>query len=129
MISPAIQQITTLANLAHLHLVMAVTAASHLQPALTLSPRYVNSLTVSISSHIFSSYSTASSIFPSHFLHVKFLENFGVTLFTPAHLMWIHVPHCTHKANLDFYLKLQTPHGSSLLLDKPLFVMPPLTIT
>ena len=61
----------------HTHLVLAVTAASHPPPALTLSPRYVNSLTVYTSSHIFSSCSTAS-----HFLHVRFLDIFGVTLFS-----------------------------------------------
>ena len=46
---------------------------------LTLSPRYVNSNTVS-TSHNLSSCSTASPIFPSHFLHVIFLGNSGVTL-------------------------------------------------
>ena len=34
-------------HLAHTHLVQAVTAASHPQPELTLSSRYVNSFTVS----------------------------------------------------------------------------------
>ena len=36
---------------------------------------------------------------------------------------------CTLKPELDFTLKLQTPHGSTSLLDEPSFVMPPLTIT
>ena len=40
-------------HLSHSHSVLAVTAASHLPLALTLSPRCVNSLTVSISSHDF----------------------------------------------------------------------------
>ena len=60
------------------------------------------------------------------FLHVKFLESIGVTIFTPAQLLWIHLPHNTE---LAFTLKLQTPHRSTLLLDMPSFVMPPLTIT
>ena len=73
-------------SLIHTYLVLVVTAASHPPPALTLSPRFVNSLTVCISSHNLSSCSTAYPIFPSHFLHVKFLKNIGVTLFTPTHL-------------------------------------------
>ena len=72
---------------------------------------------------------TASPIFPSHFLHAKFFENFGVALFTPAHLPWIHLPHCTHKIEFAFTLKLQTPHRSTLHLDMPSFVMLLLTIT
>ena len=92
-------------------------------PALTLSPRYVNSLTMSTSSHNFTPCYTASPIFPSCFLHTRFLENIGVTIFTPAHLQWIYLPHCTHKTKLAFALKLQTPHGSILLLDMSSFVM------
>ena len=64
-----------------------------------LSPRYVNSLTVSTSSDNLSFCSTASPIFPSHFLHVKLLENFGVILVILAHIQWIHLPHCTHKTD------------------------------
>ena len=71
----------------------------------------------------------ASPIFPSHFLHAKFLYNFGVTHFTPTHLLWIHLPHCTHKTELIFTLKLQMPDGSTILLDIPSFVMPRRTIT
>ena len=52
-----------------------------------------------------------------------------VTIFNLAHLPWINLPHCTHKAEFAFALKLQTPHGSILLLDKPSFVMPLLSIT
>ena len=96
-------------KLTHPHLVLAVTAASHHPPALTLSPRYVNSLTVSTSSHNFSSCSTASPIFPSHFLHARFLDHVGVTIFTPAHLPWIYLPHCRHKTELAFTLMLPTP--------------------
>ena len=40
-------------DVTHPHLVLAVTAASHHPPALTLSPRYVNSLTVSTSSQLY----------------------------------------------------------------------------
>ena len=65
------------------------------------------------SSHNFSSYSTASPIFPSHFPHVIFLEHFGVTLFTPAHLPWIHLPHCEHKAELAFISSCR-PHMDQL---------------
>ena len=43
--------------------------------------------------------------------------------------MWIHIPHYTHKIELAFTLKLQTQHGSTLLLNKPSFVMPQLIIT
>ena len=50
-----------------------VTAASHPTSTCTLSPRYVNSITISTSLHNFSSCSTASPIFPSHSLHVKLL--------------------------------------------------------
>ena len=116
-------------NLTHPHLVLAVTAASHPPPALTQSPRYVTSLTISTSSHHFSSCFTVSPIFPSHFLHVKYFFKTGVTLFTPAHLPWIHLPHRTRKIKLAFTLKLQTTHGSTLLLDMPSFVMTPLAIT
>ena len=87
--------------------------SSHPPTALTLSQRYVNSPTVSTSSHNLTSFSTASQIFPSHFLHVKFHVNFGATLFIPAHLSWIHLPHCRHKAELAPKIKPQTPHVST----------------
>ena len=116
-------------SLSHPHLVLAVTAASHPPPAYTLSAIYVNSCTVSTSSHDFSSCFNVSQIFPSHFLHAKLLSIFGVWLLTPAHLLWNHFPHCTHKTELVFTPKLLTPHGSTLLLDMPSFVMLPLTIT
>ena len=54
-------------NLTHLHLVVQ---PHHPSPPLTLSPRYLNCLTVSTSSHSFSFCSTACPIFPSYFLHV-----------------------------------------------------------
>ena len=111
-------------SITHPHLVLAVTAASHPPTTITMSRRYVNSLTVFTSSHNFSSCSTASPIFPSHFLHVKFLQHLGVSLLNPAHLSWNHLPHCRHKIELTFNLKLQTPHGSTLLLDMPFVVMP-----
>ena len=50
------------------------------------------------------------------------------TILTPAHLLWVHLPHCTHNTELAFTLKLQTPHGSTLLLDMSSSVMPPQTI-
>ena len=40
-----------------------------------------------------------------------------------------HLPHCIHKTEFVFNLKLQIPHGSTLSLDKPFFVMSPLNIT
>ena len=40
--------------------------------------------------------------------------------FTLTHLPWIYLPHNTE---LAFALKLQTPHMSTLLLDKPSFVI------
>ena len=89
----------------------------------------VNSCNVSTLSYNFPYYSTASLIFLTHFLHVKFLENSGVTIFTPAILLWIHLTHCTHKTELAFTLKLQIPDRSTLLSEKPSFIMLPLTIT
>ena len=65
--------------------------------------------------------------FPSDFLQVKIPEMFAVTLFIQAHLSWNHLPHCAHKAELAFSPKLQTPHGSILPLDKPSFLISPLT--
>ena len=64
-------------SLANPLLVLAVTAASHPLPALTLSPRYVNSHAVYTSSHNVSSCSSASPIFPSHFLQAKFHDKWG----------------------------------------------------
>ena len=81
-----IQQLSTLPKLNPLNFVLAVTAVSHPPRALGLSPRYVNSLSVSTSSHNFPFCSTASQILTSHFLHVKFLGNVGVTLFILTHL-------------------------------------------
>ena len=63
-------------------------------------------------------------IFPSaplplqYSLHIFCKQNFFknvVTILTPAHLPWIHLPHCTHKTELAFTLKLETPHWSTLL--------------
>ena len=96
---------------------------------LTLSPRYVNSLTVSTSSYNFLSCSTACRIFPSHFLHVTFLEDYEVIIFTNAHLPWIHLLHCRHKTESAYTRKLQNRNGSTLLLDAPSFVILLLTIT
>ena len=112
-------------SLTHQHLVLAITAAS---PALTLSPRYVNSITVSTPSHKFFSCSAPFPIFPSRILHEFFFESFAVTLFTFVHLPWS-TYHCTKTTELAFTIKLQTPHGSTLLLDKPSFVILPLIIT
>ena len=36
------------------------------------------------------------------FLHVKFIEDFGVTLFTSEHLLWVHLPHSTRNTELAF---------------------------
>ena len=110
-------------NLTHPHFVLAVTAASHPPSTLILSSRYVNYLTVSTSSHNFFSCSTASQIFPS-----LLSENFTVTILTPAHLLWIHLPHGTRNTELTFTLKQQTSHETTLLLDKPSLEMPLLTI-
>ena len=110
---------------------LAVIAASHPPPVLTLSPRYVNSLTVSTSPHNYSPCSTAYPIFPSHRWHAKYIQNVEspVTSFTPAYLPRIHLLHCTRNTEIAFTLKLQTLHGSTLLLDKPSCVMLPLIIT
>ena len=80
-------------SLNHQHL--AIMAASH--PALTLSPSYVASQTVSTSPPTFSSCSTAYPTFPSHFLQTSFLGRFVVTLFTAAHQSLIHLPHRTQE--------------------------------
>ena len=85
-------------NLTHTHLVLAVTAASY--PPLTLSSRYANFPNVSTSPTNFSSCPAAFLIFPSHYLQATFIDNFAVTLFTRAHLLWIHLPHCSHKTEL-----------------------------
>ena len=84
---------------------------------------YVNSRTVPRSSHSFSSCSTASPILPYNFQHVKFLENFGVTLFTPTHLPLIHFSHYSH------YSKAADPTWFNLILDISSFAIPPLTIS
>ena len=76
--SPAIQQLTVLPT------PNPPTSCSGCHSSLTsstctqdMSQRYVNSLTVSTSSHNFSFCSTDSPIFPSHFQHVTILENFS----------------------------------------------------
>ena len=89
----------------------------------------MNSHTVSTSSHNFSYCSTASPLFPSHFQLAKFHEMYVVTLSTPAYLPWIHLSHCTYKAEVAFNIKLQTPHGSTLLSYVPSYAMMPLSIT
>ena len=68
-------------NLTLPHLVLAVTTDLHPPPALTLSPRYIFSLTVSTLLHGFSFYSTATPIFASNFMLAFCLQNFVVTLF------------------------------------------------
>ena len=85
----------------------------------------MNSVTVFTSSHIFSSCSTASPIFPS--LHVNFLENFSHP-FALWHIYSGSTNHTTHNGVLAFTLNLQTPHGSTLLLGIPSFVIPPFTL-
>ena len=65
------------------------------------------------------------SIFSSCFLYVKFHENLGVTLFTLAHLRWIHLLHCTHNTELAFTHNRQTLHGSTLIVMP--FIFPRLT--
>ena len=67
----------------------------------------------------------------SHTLHLLHwpLHISTVTPFTLAHLLCIHLPHCTHRTELAFTLKLKSLHESTLLLDNPSCVIPPLTIT
>ena len=81
---------------------MAITTASHPPPSFTVPSRYENSFTVSTSPHNFSSCSTASLKYSSHFLKGKVLENIAVTLMTLLHLLWIILLHCTHKTELAF---------------------------
>ena len=88
----------------------------------------MSTFTVFTSLHNFPSFFTAFPIYPSHFLQARFFGSLAVTLLTLAHLLWIHLPHWAHKAELAFSLKLHTPHGSTLLWEKPSFVMPSLTI-
>ena len=118
---PAMQQLTTLTR------PNSCTSCSGSYSSLTSSTcsHPVTEICEFTYSFHFISCSTASPIFPSHFLHVKCLDNFGVSIFIPAHLPWIHLPHCRHKIELASTLKLQTPYVSALLLDMSPFVMPP----
>ena len=61
LVNSPFQQLSALPKLNPSTSVLAVTAASHPTPALTQSPRYVNSLTFSTSSHSFSSCSTVDT--------------------------------------------------------------------
>ena len=56
-------------------------------------------------------------------MQAKFSENFVVTILTVAHLLWIHVPYCTHKNEVTYR------HHIGKILDNPSFAMSPLTIT
>ena len=95
----ALEEASPIQHLATFPKLDPITSCSGSHSSLTSStcilllPRYVNCLTVSTTSHCFSSCSTASPIFPSHFLRTKFLENVAVTLFTVAHLLWGHIVH------------------------------------
>ena len=93
-------------------LLLAVTAASRHPPALTLSPRYVNSLTLS-SSFFFSSFpyfpSTISFTFHASY-SLAVLNIRSTSTFTPAHLLWIHLPLCTHKDFLHSTPKSHVTH-------------------
>ena len=104
-------------------------AATHLPPALSLSPRRANSPTFVTPSHNLTFQYTTPPALPSHVLHAKFHEHIGTTPLTPAYQPWIHPPHCKHKTELAFTIKPQTPHGSTLLLDMPSLVMPTQTMT
>ena len=110
-------------------LVLAVTAGSRPPPALTLTTRYVNSLTDSTSSHHFSFYFTASPIFPHISCKQDFLKTLRSFFSTPAHLLWIHLPHCPLKTVLAFTLKLQASCESTLFLHMPYSAMPPRSMT
>ena len=112
----------------HTHLVQPVTTASHPPLAFILSPRYANSLTVSTSSQTFHSAPLPLQYSLQSLCRQNFLV-FSVTMFTLVYLPWIYLPHCLHKTKLAFALKLQTPQGSTLPLDKPSVVMLSLTIT
>ena len=109
--------------------VLSVTAASHPLPRLTLWSVYVN-FYCTTSSQLFFLLFCLFNIFFTFFV-CKFYENYVVTLFisTHLHLPWIHLPYFNNKAEFALTLKLQTPHGSTLLFDIYLFVMPPLNIT
>ena len=56
---------------------------------------YIYKLTGFSSLHNFSSCSTASQLFPSHFLRAKLRENCGVSLVTFTHILYIHLPNFT----------------------------------
>ena len=92
-------------NLIYPHLVLALTTASHPPPALTASPKYVNSLTVSTSLHKLS-YNTDSPVLLSLELQAKSHEDYEVTPLIPVHLQQIHLPRLIQKT--DFHLRLNT---------------------
>ena len=94
--------------LIHPHLVLAITSSTCTHPVTKICqfPCCFHFITTVFPAPL-------PPIFPSHFLHVQFLEYFVVTLFILAHLPWIHLPHCTHKTELAFTLKLPTPHRST----------------
>ena len=96
-------------------------------PTVLIWSRYVSSLAVPTSLLNFFS-STASQMFPSHFLLARFLENFWTTISTSEHLLWIHLPLCMHKIELSF-LSSCRPHMVNLTLVRPSFVILPLIIT
>ena len=65
-------------------------------------------------------------------LHIFCMYKFSQTLESPFllwHIYHISTYHIVHNTELTFTLKLQTPYGSTSLVDKPSFVTPLLTIT
>ena len=105
---------------------LTITVVSHPLPVSILPPICANSqcfhpIILFISS-------SPSLTFPSHLMQVNFLENFAVTLLTSIHPPEIHLPFCTHKAELAPTLMSQTHTDIPPPLDKPLFVMSPFTI-
>ena len=71
-------------------LVLTVTAASHPPPLTQIVLFLLHYITFTPAPLPFN----ISFTFPASSLI------FGVSLFTPAHLLWIHLPHCTHKTTL-----------------------------
>ena len=109
---------------AHSHLVLAVTSSTCTHPVAKICefPCCFHFITTFLPAPV-------PLLFPSHVQHVIFPKTICFTIFTLAFLQWIHLPHCTHNAELAFTLKLQTPHELTLLLDEPSIVMPLLIIT
>ena len=108
---PFMQQLTTFSKLSPptfcsgSHSILASSTCTH--PCYLYI--YINSF-----SHDFSSCSSTSPVFHSHFQQATIRQDFIVTLFTPAHPLWDHLPHCAHTTELVFMLLSRRQHMGRL---------------